>query len=179
MNYRGGVGAKPAAPRAGAQIGMVATGQVVGIRHSQARDRVWAELASDERFRSAQDVHAALRAAASRTSLSTVYRNLQGMADAGAADVIQGPTGEALYRYCGDSGRHHHHLVCRECGRTTEVASVAVERWAARIAAARNYTDVDHTVELVGLCGDCARAKQRSAADGRPASSAKGAASRP
>lgn len=142
----------------------VAGEQVIGIRHSQARDRVWAELARDERFRSARDVFSALQAAGHRTSLSTVYRNLQGMADAGAADIVQTPTGEALYRYCGEAG-HHHHLVCRVCGRTTEVASQAIERWAARVAATRNYTDVRHTVELIGLCGDCARASDQPAAD--------------
>ena len=135
---------------------MMAAEQAGWVRRSQARDRVWAELARDDRFRSAQDIHTVLRAAGARTSLSTVYRNLQGMAHAGAADVVQTPAGETLYRYCGEVERHHHHLVCRVCGRTAEVASPIIERWVARVAATRRFTDVDHTVELIGVCGDCA-----------------------
>lgn len=108
-------------------------------------------------FRSAQDVYAALRSAGGNVGLSTVYRHLQSLVDDGVVDVIHTPDGEATYRYCGESGEahHHHHLVCRRCGRTEEIEGRAVERWAGEIARAHGYTDVDHTVELFGRCADC------------------------
>ena len=34
--------------------------------------------------------------------------------------------GETVYRKCSD--HHHHHLVCRECGTTVEIAGPTVER---------------------------------------------------
>ena len=52
-----------------------------------------------------------------------------------------------------DNG-HHHHLVCRECGRSVEVEGPEVEQWAERVAAAAGYTDISHTVELFGLCAN-------------------------
>lgn len=110
-------------------------------------------------FRSAQDVYGVLRAGGGSVGLSTVYRHLQSLVDQGVVDVIHTPEGEATYRYCGDTpeGHHHHHLVCRQCGRTEEIEGRAVERWAGEVAAKHGYAEVDHTVELFGVCPICAR----------------------
>jgi Fur family ferric uptake transcriptional regulator len=109
-------------------------------------------------FRSAQEVYAALRGQGDSVGLSTVYRHLQALADDGLVDAIQSPDGETTYRYCGEGGSgHHHHLVCRVCGRAEEVEGPAIEKWAAAVGAAHGYADVDHTVELFGTCAACAR----------------------
>lgn len=113
-------------------------------------------LAQADGFRSAQDVYAALRQQGENVGLSTVYRHLQAFADDGDVDVIHTPEGETTYRYCGDSPkRHHHHLVCRSCGRAEEIEGRAVERWAATVAEQHGYSKVDHTVEVFGTCADC------------------------
>ena len=57
-------------------------------------------------------------------------------------------------RLCGLS--HHHHLVCRGCGKTVEVAGPAVESWADKVAAEHGFTDVGHTLEIFGSCAECA-----------------------
>ncbi|MBY8851156.1 TIGR03943 family protein, partial [Saccharothrix sp. MB29] len=82
--------------------------------------------------------------------LTTVYRTLQSLADAGEVDVLRTDTGEAIYRRC--SAHHHHHLVCRGCGRTVEVEGPAVEKWADRVAAENGFVEVSHTVEIFGTC---------------------------
>jgi Fur family ferric uptake transcriptional regulator len=107
-------------------------------------------------FRCAQDVYAVLRTQGASVGLSTVYRHLQSFADAGLVDVIHTPEGETTYRYCGEPGAgHHHHLVCRNCGRTEEIEARAIERWADTVAENYGYTQVDHTVELFGRCAAC------------------------
>jgi Fur family transcriptional regulator, ferric uptake regulator len=123
---------------------------------SDTRQRVAVreELARDDAFRSAQDVHARLRATGTRIGLTTVYRALQAMAESGEVDVMRQPDGESVYRRC-SSDRHHHHLVCRSCGTTVEVDGPAVERWADRVAAEHGYADVSHTLEVFGTCRDC------------------------
>jgi Fur family ferric uptake transcriptional regulator len=110
-------------------------------------------LAGCEEFRSAQDIYAGLRAAGSRIGLTTVYRALQALSDAGEVDVLRTDDGEAMYRAC-RTGDHHHHLVCRLCGRTLEIEGPAVERWAESVAAAHGFRDVTHTVEIFGTCPD-------------------------
>ncbi len=123
------------------------------LRSTRQRTAVARLLDDTDDFRSAQEIHDLLRQAGDQVGLSTVYRTLQGMADAGQVDVLRAEDGEALYRRC--SATHHHHLVCRSCGRTVEVDGPAVERWADRIAAEHGFADVSHTLEIFGTCGDC------------------------
>ncbi|MCL2780170.1 MAG: transcriptional repressor [Actinomycetia bacterium] len=126
-------------------------------RSTRQGDAVRDALRTAGGFRSAQDVYAALRARGIPVGLSTVYRHLQGFADDGLADVIHTPDGETTYRFCGDAAsNHHHHLVCRKCGRAEEIEGRAVEQWAATMAQRYGFTDVDHTVEVFGVCAACA-----------------------
>ncbi len=123
-------------------------------RQQRALERL---LAGCTDFRSAQDLHARLRSEGARVGLTTVYANLRSLAEGGAVDTVRTEAGETLFRRC-ESGAHHHHLVCRECGRTVEVAGPAVERWADQVAQAERFVDVRHTVEIVGTCATCALA---------------------
>ena len=104
-------------------------------------------------FVSAQKLHTSLKESGESVGLATVYRVLQTIASAGDVDVLHTPDGESIYRRC--SIGHHHHLVCRPCGRTVEVEGPAVERWAAKVSADHGFTDVEHTVEIFGICPDC------------------------
>lgn len=123
-------------------------------RNTAQRAAILAVLAGTEEFVSAQDLHSALRATGSTIGLATVYRALQEMAAGGDLDTVRNATGEVLYRQC-EQPAHHHHLVCRRCGRTQEVEAPQVERWARSVAAQYGYTDIDHEVELFGLCAEC------------------------
>jgi Fur family ferric uptake transcriptional regulator len=125
------------------------------LRNTRQGGLVRDQLSAKDAFRSAQSVFSELRAKDEPIGLSTVYRHLQALADAGEADTLQTPDGEALYRLCGQTTRHHHHLVCRRCGHTLEIEGRGVERWAAQMAELHGFTEVDHTVELLGLCGSC------------------------
>jgi Fur family transcriptional regulator, ferric uptake regulator len=104
-------------------------------------------------FRSAQEIHEVLRRRGEGIGLTTVYRTLQALSDAGEIDVLRTGTGEASYRRC--SEHHHHHLVCRTCGKTVEVEGPAVEHWAERVALQHGFAEVSHTVEILGVCAGC------------------------
>ena len=133
----------------------MSTEQNVGQRNTKQRTAVSAVLAEAEGFYSAQELHARLKERGERVGLTTVYRTLQGLADAGEIDVMRPPGGEHLYRRC--SQGHHHHLVCRECGSAVEVEGPAVESWADKVASRHGYVDVSHTLEIFGTCPACAK----------------------
>ncbi len=122
-------------------------------RTTRQQAAVAAVLQDRDDFTSAQDLHARLRAAGSPVGLATVYRTLQTMAADGEVDMLRTDDGEAVYRQC--STGHHHHLVCRTCGRTVEVEGPAVERWAERVSAEHGFIDVRHVLEIVGTCAGC------------------------
>ena len=124
-----------------------------GQRPTRQRRAVATALRSFDDFRSAQDIHDLLRRNGENVGLSTVYRTLQALADGGEVDMLRTEDGEAVYRQC--SAAHHHHLVCRSCGRTVEVEGPAVERWAGRVAGKHGFTEVSHSLEIFGTCPDC------------------------
>ncbi|GAB3481065.1 Fur family transcriptional regulator [Nocardiopsis coralliicola] len=123
---------------------------------STRREAVKRALDDSTGFRSAQDLYADLRADGSKIGLTTVYRALQTLCDSGEVDVLRNDDGEAVYRACATES-HHHHLVCRSCGKAVEVEGPAVERWAESIGTQHGFTDVTHTVEVFGTCAACAR----------------------
>ncbi|WP_232680017.1 Fur family transcriptional regulator [Nocardioides sp. R-C-SC26] len=125
----------------------------VARRPTQQRARVLEIVEESEAFLSAQDVHHKLRSRGETVGLSTVYRNLQVLADEGTVDTLRNEDGEVMYRLC--TPKHHHHLVCRSCGRVVEIKGPAVERWADRAAEEHGYRDVAHTVEIFGVCSSC------------------------
>ncbi|NGP09212.1 transcriptional repressor [Rhodococcus sp. 14C212] len=129
---------------------------VVGVRSTKQRSAISALLDEIEEFRSAQDLHDELRKRGEGIGLTTVYRTLQSLAEAGTVDVLRTDSGESVYRRC--SSGHHHHLVCRACGYTVEVDGPAVERWSHEVAEDNGFVDVSHTVEIFGTCRDCADA---------------------
>jgi len=131
------------------------------VRATRQGAAVQAVLAGSTSFRSAQDLHAELRQRGKSVGLTTVYRHLQMLADAGAVDVLHTPEGETVYRLCG-TGKHHHHLVCRGCGLTLEIEGREVEHWAHKVADAQGFVDIDHTVEVFGTCAACASGTRRS-----------------
>ncbi|MDR3659378.1 MAG: Fur family transcriptional regulator [Mycobacterium sp.] len=125
-------------------------------RSTKQRTAVAALLENVEEFRSAQELHDELRRRGEGIGLTTVYRTLQAMAAAGQVDSLRTDSGEALYRRCSQA-HHHHHLVCRQCGATVEVAGTEVEAWATETAAAHGFSDVSHTIEIFGVCAGCTR----------------------
>jgi Fur family ferric uptake transcriptional regulator len=123
-------------------------------RRTRQGEAVLNVVLGSDNFRSAQDIHAELRAAGEPVGLTTVYRHLALLTDEGKLDALQTADGELVYRRC-HSDAHHHHVVCRRCGRGSEVELPDLERWAEATALELGYTDVTHTVEIFGLCADC------------------------
>lgn len=129
------------------------------VRATRQRAAIADLLDELDDFRSAQDLHDALRRRGEGIGLTTVYRTLQSMAESGLVDVLRTDTGESVYRRC--SADHHHHLVCRACGATVEIQGGHVEAWAADVAREHGFSDISHTIEIFGVCGDCAPGSAR------------------
>lgn len=51
--------------------------------------------------------------------------------------------------------QHHHHFVCRACGREVSFNDISLEKVLTRIAAGHRLTLEQHSVELTGLCSLC------------------------
>ncbi|HVX43589.1 MAG TPA: Fur family transcriptional regulator [Mycobacteriales bacterium] len=134
----------------------------IGERATWQKRALANALAQSDTFRSAQQIHAQLREGGDRIGLTTVYNQLRAMAGSGLVDVLRAEDGETLYRRC-STEEHHHHLLCRSCGKTVEIDAPEIEQWATNIARSRRFSDAVHTLEIVGTCQACRRAAKANA----------------
>jgi len=118
------------------------------------RQSVLGQLRVGGGFQSAQQIHNALAASGSTIGLATVYRSLAALSATHEIDELKTADGETLYRHCATS-KHHHHLVCRQCGTAQEIAGPSLENFLANVAQNNNFTDLEHVIEIWGTCAAC------------------------
>ena len=123
-------------------------------RQTRQRAEIRQAVEAMASFATAQDIHDRMRHDGSGVGLATVYRTLQAMAAGGALDSIRIPDGQVAYRTC--SPGHHHHLICRSCGRTVEVTVPHLEQLVRAMASDHGFASIDHEVEFFGVCTACA-----------------------
>lgn len=126
----------------------------IGARNTRQRSAVVDVLQDIDRFASAQSIHRELCDRGQKVGLTTVYRTLQTLTEVGAVDALNSDTGETLYRHC-LTDRHHHHLVCTNCGRSEEIEGGPVEQWAKETAEKYGFELSGHDAEIFGVCQNC------------------------
>lgn len=111
-------------------------------------------LDENSEFLSAQDIHTEAVKLMQSISLATVYRTVQRMVDSGRVDSVRNEDGEQLFRRCSEV-HHDHHLVCRVCGHTVEVAGQPLAQWVDTISENAGFSQVSSVIELFGVCSNC------------------------
>lgn len=123
-----------------------------GLRSTVQRLAVLDAIAGAPDAVTAQELHFRLRERGERAGLTTVYRTLSALADAGVLDHFESG-GEQSFRLCG--AEHHHHLVCLDCGSVEEVEGAEVEAWVERTARRRRFRVASHRADIYGRCRKC------------------------
>ncbi|MFP5224571.1 MAG: Fur family transcriptional regulator [Actinomycetota bacterium] len=92
---------------------------------------------------------------------SSVYRNLAVLTETGVVHRIEAGI-HSRFELADDlSQRHHHHLICTECGRVEDFEpgkdiETAASRGLAAAARAKGFRMEAHRLDVVGSCADCA-----------------------
>ena len=127
-----------------------------GHRITDARRAVCEVIAdSDSEHLDATAIHGrAVRDLGVELDLSTVYRTLEALEEAGA--VRHAHLGEAaVYHLAGE--QPHQHLVCRICGATTAIPATDLAEFLASVETMTGFVaDVEHFA-VSGLCANCAK----------------------
>ncbi len=87
---------------------------------------------------------------------ATIFRTIELLAEIGALERIDLPTGDHAYVPCGPA--HHHHVVCRGCSRSVEIGDLGLAAIARDVARRTGFRIDEHRLEMFGLCPDCRRA---------------------
>ena len=108
----------------------------------------------------AHDIYERARQKEDRLSLSTVYRTLSTLKEAGVVRELR--LGQEHHHYELDGEDGHSHLVCLNCGRVIEVDSAAFAQAANALGAAYGFEIASAKVELSGYCAECQAGKPES-----------------
>ena len=108
-------------------------------------------LAAAKHPLSAEQVHEA--AGDDKLDLVTVYRSLGAMDDAGIVQRHPLERGRSLYALV-SPGHHHHHVICRRCGRIDRLPGCDTSRLEAA-ARTKGYAELTHIMEIYGICPAC------------------------
>jgi Fur family ferric uptake transcriptional regulator len=98
-------------------------------------------------------IYARTRARDRSIDLSTIYRALKLFVELGLVLSADTGSGELVYEIA--KPHHHHHLVCRRCGKEQEVGQEAIQSMFEHVEREYQFrVDTDHLV-LFGICSNC------------------------
>jgi Fur family ferric uptake transcriptional regulator len=84
---------------------------------------------------------------------ATIFRMMHDFLQKGITRQIQFQEGKARYEL--SNKRHHHHLICSNCGKVEEVEGDFLKAMEEKIYKDKKFRVKDHSLEFFGLCEDC------------------------
>lgn len=107
----------------------------------------------------ADDLFLRMKNAGSKVSRATVYNTLDKLTDCGILSRYR--FGERLARYeIAYGNEHHHHVICRSCGKIEEFVDKRVDRFARDAASMLHYSFQDAVLHIYGICSECRAGKE-------------------
>jgi Fe2+ or Zn2+ uptake regulation protein len=125
-----------------------------GYRLTEPRRAVAELIAAREGHFTAQDLIDDAKARRLGIGRATVFRALDLFTELQVLERLDLPTGEHAYVPCAPA-RHHHHIVCSQCGRTTEVDDAGLASAVDEIQRRSGWQVESHRLELYGRCPRC------------------------
>lgn len=125
-----------------------------GYRLTEPRRAVAELIAAREGHFTAQDLIDDAKARRLGIGRATVFRALDLFTELQVLERLDLPSGEHAYVPCVPA-RHHHHIVCSQCGRTTEVDDAGLASAVDEIQRRSGWQVESHRLELYGRCPRC------------------------
>jgi Fur family transcriptional regulator, ferric uptake regulator len=91
---------------------------------------------------------------------SSAYRHLVDLQAAGVVRRVAANDEFARFELAEDLTEHHHHFLCTNCGKVTDITPSAdfeltISRQLETIADAQGFQPHGHRVDVLGLCASC------------------------
>ncbi len=125
-----------------------------GHRLTVPRRAVAGLIAAREGHFTAAELAADARSHRLRIGRATIFRALELFTELNVVERLELPSGDHAYVPC--RPRHHHHVICSRCGRTSEVGDCGMTAVADEVARRTGYRIDTHWLEMFGVCQVCA-----------------------
>jgi Fur family ferric uptake transcriptional regulator len=132
---------------------ILAAFDAAGYRLTEPRRALAGLIGTTTGHFTADDLIAASRRRHLGVGRATVFRSLDILADLGAVERLDLPSGEHAFVACEPA--HHHHVVCSRCGRSSDIADSGLASILADVGRRSGYRIESHRLELFGVCPAC------------------------
>ncbi len=130
--------------------------QGAGYRRGGARTAVIEALTNHQCAVTALELDDELRRRKAGVARASVYRALEQLEQLGLLQRIEVCRGTAGYERIEPDGEHHHHAICRSCGRLVPFEDPSLERAIEKLTGRMSFDAAEHEVVIRGLCERCA-----------------------
>lgn len=130
-----------------------------GMRVTQERLVLFDEIFARHGHIDAEDLLSGMLDRGVKISRATVYRNLDLLVECGLVHKYRLGRNRFLFEHV-HRGQKHDHLVCTECGRVAEFVSPGIAALQTEICRAHGFDPSQHTLQISGLCNDCAEEQE-------------------
>lgn len=126
-----------------------------GQRVTRERLALFEEIFAQHKHIDAEELLAAMKSRGLKISRATVYRNLDLLVECGMVRKQRLGQDRFFYEHI-HGGQHHDHLICTACGRVVEFVSPGIAALQSEICRAHGFSPTRHTLQISGLCNQCA-----------------------
>ena len=139
-----------------------------GFRMTMPRQAILDVLSNTTEHLSAEEIYIAVHKNYPNIGLTTVYRTLELVVQMGMVFKFDFGDGRARFELAKGPGakKHHHHLVCTECGRVVDYTDFIDEEkellalTEAGLSKKYNFAITNHLIQFHGICDKCRKGKR-------------------
>lgn len=125
-----------------------------GLKVTMPRVKILELLESSaNRHLSAEEIYQSLHEKGEDIGLATVYRVLTQFESADLVTRHNFEGGHSVFEL--NTGQHHDHLVCTDCGLVEEFVDQIIEERQKKIAKEAEFVMTGHSLIIYGLCKSC------------------------
>lgn len=136
--------------------------QGAGLRKTNQRDLILETFLRTEEHLTSEDLHRLVHRKDPTVGLTTIYRTVKLLTEAGLAREVRFGDGKTYYEHHYNH-EHHDHMICTDCGKVIEFFSPDIEELQDQMAVSFGFKPTHHSLRLWGVCSDCQQKEAASA----------------
>jgi Fur family ferric uptake transcriptional regulator len=132
-----------------------------GLRLTLPRQAIMDILNKSNKHLSAEDIYFTVHKKYPGIGLTTIYRTLDLLLTMGVLYKFDFGDGKARYELISKMGEHHHHLICKRCGKIIdydeflEEEKGLVKKIENTLSKKHRFKIDSHQLHFYGLCSNC------------------------
>ena len=133
-----------------------------GFKITPQRRAIIEVLLNNESYHlSSEEIYDKVRETCPEIGLATVYRTVRILDEIDVISKLNLDEGCIRYelKLGEDKGHNHHHLICKKCGKITEVKDDLLDSIEKEIEEEYGFGIIDHDLKFYGYCKECGHDK--------------------